>query len=34
MSAKEKKLIQQNEFLKELIEGIDQIKAGKSKPFK
>lgn len=34
MSAKEKKLKEQNEFLQELIAGIDQIKAGKSKPFK
>jgi hypothetical protein len=34
MNTKEKRLMEQNEFLKELIEGIDQIKAGKSRPFR
>ena len=34
MNKKEKALKDQNEFLKELIEGIDQAKKGKTRPFK
>jgi hypothetical protein len=34
MNKKERALQDQNDFLRELIEGIDQIKAGKIRPFK